>query len=410
MTIGPNDRTLRILGFLVLADVFFFPNVVVSSGLPSFQISDFLMPFLVFFLLPHTEHLFREKWARILIIFSLYIPVTMLINHQSVAIKDGFEVYKWFKLLILFTLFKVQNPKNIRPYIEYCFYILLIVNVLQFYDVGYFNDLLENIYGESIHFSMFGKDSLGNPAVKRLLGTMGNPNTNALLFLFFTVYFLPSFQTVRKLTPFFLSLLFLFLCQSRTSVLALVVLLTIYFVVRRKELDISFKVWTLGAVVCLYGLAWMFSTSFFKYTSYSQSVLDGSAFYSHSYRGRWESWKILWNMIRSKPIFGYGPYKRFFTSQKLYSENEYILMWWRYGILGLGLYMWTLFHPIYHFLQRKINLYSLMAIGFVSIVVVSALTNNPLTERRISILFVFLLGSAYYSLTENDEKTALNRK
>ena len=138
----------------------------------------------------------------------------------------------------------------------------------------------------------------------------------------------------------------------------------------------------------------MLVTSFFKYNSYNNSLLDGTAFHSGSVRGRWESWELLWNMIIKHPIFGYGPNKNFFYVNRIYSENEYLLMTWRYGIIGLLFYLSIFTYPFIKFI-KKIEPYTIQAVLLILLMSISALTNNPLTEKNMMLVYIFGMSWAF---------------
>ena len=134
--------------------------------------------------------------------------------------------------------------------------------------------------------------------------------------------------------------------------------------------------------------------------------MDGSAIYSTSLRSRWESWSILWDMIKTKPLFGFGPYKSYFTAHQLYSENEYLLMWWRYGIVGLLFYLGLFLLPFWELFRRKFDTHAGKAMIMIGVMLIAALTNNPLTERSISVLFIFLLASGLPKSKEHEKTLA----
>jgi O-antigen ligase len=147
----------------------------------------------------------------------------------------------------------------------------------------------------------------------------------------------------------------------------------------------------------------MFATSFFQFTSYNNSLLDGTAFHSGSARGRLETWNLLGKMILEEPIFGHGPYKEYFYQNHIYSENEYILMSWRYGLLGLFLYL-TIFLIPFKKLYASMNELSVKGSLMLIMMLVSALTNNPLTERNIELLFC--IGIAWIFQNHQPKETA----
>lgn len=377
---------------LVLLDAFLIPDIRISSQWPAFQLTDFLLPIIGIVIYPELPQVRKEWWFLWIVLFAGYMLLPILINGRIKQWNDYFELYRVIKLGVIFLLFRVIQPKQLHPLIVGSFMVLLLINVLHLFNVFNVNELLTYTYGDSIHFKLFGNDSLGNPAVKRMLGTMGNPNTNALLFLFFTVYFLPIEKKREHWALCFTALFMVFLCQSRTSLIAVIMVLGAIIYLTKKD-GVKPAIWKVVSSIGLYVLATMIATSFFQYTSYSNSLMDGSALYSTSLRTRWESWGILWDMIKTKPLFGYGPYKSYFTAHQLYSENEYLLMWWRYGIFGLLFYLGLFLLPFWEMFRRKFDTHAGKAMIMIGVMLIAALTNNPLTERSISVLFIFILAS-----------------
>lgn len=377
---------------LVLLDAFLIPDIRISSQFPAFQLTDFLLPIIGIVVYPSLPQVRKEWWFIWIALFAGYMLLPILINGRIKQWNDYFELYRVMKLGVIFLLFRLIQPKQLHPLIVVSFMVLLLINMLHLFNVFNVNELLTYTYGDSIHFKLFGKDSLGNPAVKRMLGTMGNPNTNALLFLFFTVYFLPIEKKHEQWVLCFTALFMVFLCQSRTSLIAVIMVLGAMLYLTKKD-GVKPAIWKVVSSIGLYVLATMIATSFFQYTSYSNSLMDGSALYSTSLRSRWESWGILWDMIKTKPLFGYGPYKSYFTAHQLYSENEYLLMWWRYGIFGLLFYLGIFLLPFWELFRRKFDTHAGKAMIMIGVMLIAALTNNPLTERSISVLFIFILAS-----------------
>jgi O-antigen ligase len=280
---------------------------------------------------------------------------------------------------------------------------LIAINSIHFFDLFNVNELLKVYYNGGIHIEYFGKNSLGEPAVKRLVGTMGNPNINAIMFGAFSIYFFPVNFNRKALVYFLVSLLFLFLCQSRTSILFLVAMFLFLLVFYA-------KIWTkkqwmivLSGILIAYLIAWMFATSFFQFTAYNNSLLDGSALFSGSARGRLETWNLLFTQILEYPIFGYGPNKEYFYANHIYAENEYILMFWRYGIIGLFFYMSLYLFPFWQ-LVKKANKSLIPVLLLLILMSVSALTNNPFTERNIELLFCVGLAWGYQLYHSNQQK------
>ena len=122
--------------------------------------------------------------------------------------------------------------------------------------------------------------------------------------------------------------------------------------------------------------------------------------------GRVETWKYLWEMIKEKPIFGHAPYKEYFYENNLYSESEYVLQTWRYGFVGLFMFLTLLFIPFFSGLKNKTKKYSVEIIFIIIVMSINSLTNNPFSERVIMVLFAIVIGMFFN--TNSNKKTVLS--
>ncbi|MFM1915584.1 MAG: hypothetical protein RLZZ531_1253 [Bacteroidota bacterium] len=398
-----GQRTIDIssvLGLFVLIAALCFPAMNIGDSLPTIHVLDVCLPFFLFLIIQKKAIAFKELYVFIPFVFCVYVLFTIFIQGHSTMRHDYFEVYKWFKYGVTLLFFSQVNFQFFKKAIPILFGALIVINTIHFFNLFNFNELLKGYYNGGMHIEYFGKNSLGEPAVKRLVGTMGNPNINAILFGVFSIYYFPVHFSRKTLAFFFVSLLFMFLCQSRTSLLFLAAM---YLVV----LVFYSRIWTkkqwmtvlLGTIIA-YLMAWMFASSFFQYTSYNNSLLDGSALFSGSARGRFETWYLLFGQILEYPIFGHGPYKSYFYANRIYSENEYILMFWRYGIIGLFVYLSFYVIPFFQFIKTR-NPTFIPVILLLAIMSISALTNNPLTERNIELLFCIGLAWGYQLFHSN---------
>jgi O-antigen ligase len=192
------------------------------------------------------------------------------------------------------------------------------------------------------------------------------------------------------------------MCQSRTifvCVGVLILFFSIYKTIHSKK-----ELWSyLFIIVASYFIAWMLSSRFFTVDIYSNSLFNGVGIKSNSVLGRIESWKFIGKHIFQKPLFGHGPNKSFFYTKNLYSENEYILYMYRYGVIGLIFYLGIFLFPIWRFYKKiKLNTNNLLIIPIL-IILVSALTNNPFTERNIQIVFCFFFGFCLQTLIRKND-------
>ncbi|TXI82794.1 MAG: hypothetical protein E6Q38_04510, partial [Crocinitomicaceae bacterium] len=190
------------------------------------RFEDLLLPFIVLVLLPEIKLL--KNWY-FLIIFSWagYGVLSMAINGRLSVINDYFELYKLLKYVAFVILFYSVFKLNVSFYtpVVIVFLVLLVFNMFHFYNFFHFNELVMPKFATNpLQLSTFGLDSLDRPTTKRIIGTMGNPNINGILFSFFAVYFM-RFLSFAKWhwgkIYFILAIALILLTQARTSMLAI---------------------------------------------------------------------------------------------------------------------------------------------------------------------------------------------
>lgn len=397
-----NSLYLRVLICLLVISVFFFPVIPIQENWPTFHFLDFLLPFIVIAFAFNGSKLSLKIYDFFLLGFIVIIFISILVNHRAGVAQDYFEIMKLLKfgLLILFVSISIKYV-NAEAILNWIFILLVLFNFIQYFELFNFNFILSNIYGFEREVALFGKNTLGQPASKRLIGLVGNPNNNAIIFLFFTCfYFKPGWRLVDH-WQFYLSILMVFLCQSKIAIFAFfsIYILGSFLMSSSNKETVNLK----KTIIVLFVIL----ISFFLDLSYFiDSMVEAFEFlFLNKHRGgedalstsgRWEIWKMLFGMIIEKPILGHGPYKEYFYSRNLYSENEYILVWWRYGIIGLISFISILIYPIVAAFKSRNNKFALPTILFSMVVAITALTNNPMLNRDIQAIYAILLG-AYFS-------------
>lgn len=389
-----------ILFYLLVISIFFTPDFTISTSLPTFQLADFILPFIALAVLFSFKNIKWNHYYTLLLVFCAIIILAMAINGRMGVLSDYFEIFKVIKFGILI-LFATQAIKYVKlnQLIKATFILLLIINLIQYLELFQINDLLINWYGYEKEVMGFGRDTLGFPATKRMFGLMGNPNNNAIIFLFFAIYFFSSEYGIKKSLFFYLAVFMLFLCQSKIAIIAFIVIfiLGINYFSHTKKAILSKSGIVLTIIVIVFIIDGRYVTDVVKQLfGFLMSGEEKSELFNNvggmSTRGRLESWKLLFEMIIKKPIIGHAPYKEFFYERTLYSENEYILMWWRYGIVGLVAYIGLLVKPIKMALSNKSNQIAHVIFLFSVVLLITALTNNPLSNRNILTLYAILLG------------------
>ena len=395
-----TDRIKILFGGIIVCSVLFLPDFHLKSSWPAIQFIDFLLPILTVYVYIERKHVQGKMFFIGIAAFALLMLVSMGINGRIFVFQDLFEVFKLIKFSLIVAFFTlVPTAAFCRTWLKPIFIVLVGFNLVHYFNVFGFNEIIASHYNGGIHIEYFGLNSLKEPAVKRMVGLAGNPNINALVFLFFSVAFLPTNQRKNTLFWFLIAVLMVFLCQSRSSILCLGAILFVVGILMKQCFTLRKWAIILIGIGVVYLLSWAMATNFFHYSNYSNNLFTGQVLKTGSARGRQEAWSSLVEMILQRPLFGYGGNKSYFYAQKIYSENEYILMAWRYGMIGLMGYLLIYFLPLKAFFHSKKIERTYPALLCIVLMLVAALTNNPFVDRTIMVLFAAVIGAVYAQLS-----------
>ncbi|HRO75005.1 MAG TPA: O-antigen ligase family protein [Crocinitomicaceae bacterium] len=331
-------------------------------------------------------------------LFALYIVFTIVINGHFKQLNEYFEVVKIIKFLVVFGFSnmvfqgtEVTLKEKLVKAIHVIFIVAFIINLIHFFDFFNFTRSFLIYYdSNSINIQFYGLNSLGEPSAKRIVGTFGNPNENGIFFLFLMLFYSSRIKYTSKsyISFDFLGLvgssLMVFLTQSRTSILILFALFCVHGLFHWKA---KWYVLTEILIVALCGY-FLFNTNAnsMDYINNTSVVVTEN----NSVLGRLDIWKSLLNQWLEKPIFGYGPNKNYIYENHIYPENEYIFFLWRYGIVGLLFYLYLVFQPLV--MLGKNILKNEFAVGLITIISVSALTNIPFFNAKFLIIIALCFG------------------
>ena len=372
----------------------------------TFQVIDFFIPiFLCMIIYNKWYKNWRLLYVKNLLFFIGVIILSILINKQIGVANEWFEVYKGFKYLLIFIVFKeLYSAKKNTAIIDVIFICLLFFNFLHYHNIFNFNQIVMPLYcgKDCVHLTYFGLNSAGLPAVKRMIGTMANPNDNAVLFLVFMLFYLPKERwKIKDVSFFVLCLIALLACQSRTSLVAFFVIIIAHFFIIRIKWQ---KLLIYSALIVVVMFVFFYITAANKY---ALTLLDGTALKSYSWTYRLELWKQFLGQSLTQPIFGHAPQKNYFYEHKLHFENEYILFLWRYGILGfislIGFYL-TPIKKIFRTVRS--NEISKNTLLLIILFAICGLANVPLTNTTLSLLFFGYLGIFYSQKNKDYENLA----
>ncbi len=461
-----SEKILTLIGAFILVSILFFPPIKISSTTPALEITDFLIPVLAGIALLKHKDWKNKKLIYLIAAFGAYILISILVNGRYNQIRDYFEIVKLIKFASVIVIFSfISSIDFIKKLIKHAFIILVIFNIIHFMDWFGLNDFLSQYYLGGFRYSVFGLDSIGTPTTKRMLGFVGNPNANAIVFMFFVIYFIPKSESLKKALPWMgVALIMMFLCQSKTALVSTIPVILAYGYFHFKEKTkilavigttvicffISFFIskysifpdeadnpeyveciecldnvknidWSnLDTTTDTSGVSFSTAEDSLAYidsclaiknsgqeTTYLETIVHGEFLGGSSMKGRYEIWRHLWAMIKDKPIFGHAPYKEYFYENELYFENELISMTWRYGFVGLGIYLSILFYLFRLSLKNRhhemgINLFLLLIV-----ILMTGLTNNPFAHKTVIVLFALTIG-LLINTTREEKKESLS--
>lgn len=381
----------------LLLSIALLPDISLGGSLPAIRPEDVL----IFFLLlmgtlrlkhPNASDRRFNNYLAFLLLTGTWMAVCLLGNGRLLRISDHFEFYKLAKYAILtifgYAVLSRYQAKHCDRLIYVVFALLAAFNLANYLDLFGFNHSIMPWFTSSDRLASFGQDSMGNPAPRRMLGTMGNPNNNGILWSLVAAYFLSRQDgKIYHLPLFLVSLAMVMLAGSRTDFVAVLVMLFLYWLIGRRSAG--------QMVLFLASAALAFAVVVIFNIQYISMLWTADLMENPSWLARLEVWDQLREMILHSPLIGHGPNKEFFYQQGLYSENEYLLMAWRYGIPGLLMYLGWFLIPTYQALRSRGLETGRLVIMASAVMAISALTNNPFSEPRLMALYALAAGAFY---------------
>jgi O-antigen ligase len=413
LTNTASGRTIfRVLALGFLFSIFLLPGFAPISSIPEIRLDDlFVYLMLISLLLAAPWSLSKGAWRYVFLIFGMmfWMLITQFGNHRLTILSDYFEYYKVLKFIIVFVFFYLTFretgffEEESFAFLRVVFYGVIFFNLMHYFGILSFNQFVMPLYSGEYQLSRFGVNSYGLPDVKRMLGVMGNPNDNAIIMGFFSVLFIARASLYKEgrlgnLITAALALLMLLMCGSRTAFVAVFAVFGMYWVLSKASIKalVSFTLITaaLVALVEVLNLTYISQLWHIKLTE-NASLMD-----------RMGIWQQLWKMIKESPWIGYGPNKEYFYANNLHAESDYVLMTWRYGFPGLGFYFLWLAQPVFTAFKEKKFLSARVLFLFSAFLFVSALTNVPMQEPRINVLYALLGGLMFADIARQRSEKA----
>lgn len=393
---GKNLLLLRVCLFVAFLSAVLLPPFTLSDNLPKVELSDLLwLPvaaLLLWRVFPFKSSTLIQGLRAPLLLwvgFVLVVILSITVNQRLTVLRDWFEVFKYIKFGVLVAGFAfVASTVSFIRLILWSMAALVVFNVLHYIDFADFNALVEPWYAPNIHLEYFGLDSQGQPSTRRAIGTMANPNMNGQLFVFMTFLLLlvrERFKHIGIDVLTFAALTGVMMSQSRTALIGLGVLIVFYFfAVKTKRMRALVMLASIGALYVL----------FTEFGNVYLSSLGSKASLESAGEGRFDQWRRIWATMPGHYLFGHAPSKEYFETHGIYSESEYFLMLFRYGFVGLTLFVATLISAATSALQNS-KIKCFMVAAPVVLWMVAAITSNPLHSNKLAVVMAFTFGFVF---------------
>ncbi len=364
----------------------------------------------------NTKNLINNKFympiVGIMFILLFWEVCVLLINAllgEIVVFKDLFELYKVVLYFLAFYVSLNLSAVNLKS--DYVWKVLSIIVTIEF-----ILSLLQISFGGYTQYLFSHRDMyrIDYHYSGRAIGTLGNPNflgvfsAAAMVWYYILLNMKNEHKKIYNIILFFMSLAILLMTQSRTSLLlavGLILIYTIYILIKKRSI-LSYMLVLLVSIITFTLIANLkdgdFNISLFGFNfSYLTSGLttiynDGLA-EQNSFKLRLDLWSLFIEKIKENPWFGYGPSKGVAGIPDV-ADNNYIFITFKFGFIGLMLWMLLLSSVIYKLVKlyrygRK-NLI-VFTILFWICLLVSAFTMESLESIRLATIAFFMTGCCF---------------
>ena len=339
------------------------PSLPLSESLPDVRL-DFIVIFIAWilfifggFVKGESLHIQINPTFKWYILFSFTILVSIFFNalfrsYYPIA-RDFWEFVKLLKYFSIFTLIGNLNisNKNLRYYYKIAllmFAISSIIAIIQYFNLFNLRNIILQIYtpGEALILTK----------TVRTIGTMTNPNEFGSIMVMASALAFSGLLFYKKklirLYSFFCMIIFFFsiiISSSRTAIVLYII--AIFYIIYAKYPLISTikrKRTMIKLLLLLFVVLFIFTqiTKLMpeRYMNRIETLRD--PFIARSWQGKIRTWTHVFIFIEKSPLFGWGPGK----TQVGCVDNEWILIMYRYGILGLCFFiLWinSIMHEFY---------------------------------------------------------------
>jgi hypothetical protein len=140
-------QVYHILFYLLMLSIFFLPALRISDNLPAIRLEDIIV-IVLFFLNYFQYKVPKHTYLVLLTIYLCVITLSIIFNESFLYTSNIFEVFKVIKMIILYMFFSFyfrssrNNFSKLNIFLQCSFWLLVIINLIQYLDLFHFNQLL----------------------------------------------------------------------------------------------------------------------------------------------------------------------------------------------------------------------------------------------------------------------------
>lgn len=306
-----------------------------------------------------------------------------------------FDLCKFVYYLLFFELFSSMlihssySNKEFEKVLEICFYINLLIAVIQLLDIPFINSLVHVLYGTEKLRTLWS----GYP---RVYGTFFNANWFGVYVVFmigfYTYRFCVNNKTLKYCINIIICIFLVLICASRTAMIASVVVvmgIMMLFKDFNKFIKISVIIISLGTVIIVVASqSQLYARTFMRFVSFFSEVHDSKDISSLA-GSRYEAWKVSWPLFLESPVIG-G------KIGDVLPHNSYIAFLIEFGMLGVFSIMLVIINLAFKLntLRRK-SKYKIFLLVYSLALLVVMMGGEYLFCTQIMLLEIILLAVVF---------------
>ena len=331
---------------------------------------------------------FKVNKTIIYTLIALFIATVL----SNIANSKGLNAYmislRFLKYIFIFLLVShsaIRQRKSIDTIFDFFAIALIIINCIQIINpFGWGIDLLQLYSNHEQNYEL--NEHLNRNF--RLFGTQNNPNNNAVLWSMLCIYYFArtlSRKSILNYTIICFGILFIFLTQSRTCLLGIVIaggtyLLVQNFSIKRVSLLLIGGLFVI-ALIQLSGL------------SYMQQIIHNNPLKISSLNQRYDVWESLFELWKTEPILGLGLNTDFISLVGKSPDSEYFYFLAGNGLIFIIPYLFLLLYIITTgIIKIKTSSSYVLYIMLPTLLIINAITNYSFNNIKIATLFFILIA------------------